>query len=214
MYGGGRRIDRLALAVHATAVVVIVVLTGFLIAKYDSTAPSAGMDHARKWLDEQRRALDPRKPAPPPPAKPQPKRAPAFELLDLRPAKEKRDYDAPDEGFRVLGDTSLPPDRISVFRQHAGTRLAGKQVHLQKLMSLYVHTPADPRQQEHWQIPEMRSAPYWIVCEVALMVDGQPGRGRATSRFGGVMADLPRVHRAVLLEAIDQAIISLPGGIR
>jgi hypothetical protein len=213
MYGGGRRIDRLALAVHATAVALIVVVAGFLIAKYDSTVPSTAMDEARKWLDEQRRSLDPHKPAPPPPvAKPQPKRAVEFQVVDMRPAKEKRDHDALDsEGFQVLGDASLPPDRITVFRQHADARLAGKQVHLQKLMCLYVRTPADLRQQEMWQIGEMRSAPYWIVCEVAMMVDGQPVRGRVAHRFGGVVADLPRVHRIALLAAIDQAIAALPG---
>ena len=222
MNPAGRRIDRVALAVHAIAVAVIVVLTGFLISKYDRSAPepsaprvATAVEEARKWLDEQRRALDPRKPVPPPPppvAKPQPKRPPTFELVDLRPAKEKRDHDALEsEGFQILGDGSLPPDRVAVFRQHAGARLAGKQVHLQKLMTLYVRTPVDPRQHEIWHIPQMRNAPYWIVCEVALMVDGQAARGRVTRGFGGVAADLPRVHRAALLEATDQAIASLSG---
>jgi hypothetical protein len=61
-----------------------------------------------------------------------------------------------------------------------------------------------------WRIPDMRSAAYWIICDIGFVVDGQAANGRATRGFDGDPAKLPTEQRHALLTAIDQAIATLP----
>jgi len=221
------RVDRLALTVHATALALIAVLSGLLLFKVmsvpETPKPAERDSRLAQALNELRKRLEPAK-AVPPPAVPRPapkaavpvQKAPpmsSLQLVDLRPMKEKRDYDAMgEEGFQVLGDSRLVPDQLSVLRERLATRLgqrvAGKPVQLSKLMTLHVRTPSRDAERM-WGIPGMRSAPYWIICDVAFAVDGRGGRGRAARGFSGDAAQVDGEHRRALLDAIDQAIAQL-----
>ena len=246
-----RRLDPLALTVMAVALAAVVGIASYLVFRLRSDAPPPEAGDARlrdavaeveKWIEGMKAPPPPvakppvAKPAPPPSLQPAPQaavppppRAAAakrFQVTDLRPPKEKRDYDAGEaEGYQVLGDDRFIPDRVSVLHERlaakAGERLAGKQLQLTQLISWYVRTPKAAlieqgpgmprvRPEEVWRIPQMRDAEYWIICDITLRVDGQQARGRSTRGFDGSAAALPEQHRRALLTAIDQVIAALP----
>lgn len=176
-----------------------------------------------RWIEEQR-ARPPEPPAPKPAAKPAPQPKPAppvvaapppaqakgLELQDLRPAKEKRDYDASAaEGFSVVGDAAFDPDRLMVLRERLAAKgVAGTNVQVTRLMSLSVSTPRG--REEVWRIPGMSRHPHWAICEIAISVDGRSAQGRGVDGFSGDAANFMTHHQRALLSAIDQAIGALP----
>ena len=224
-----KRIDPLALAVHGGLIAVVIGVVVFLAWQISSRpkAPEPAAERgiadllgdARKWIDEQRPRPAPPKPKPQPPvSRPAPvaktsppppaeKPAAALRIDDLRPAKEKRDYDS-GEGFFVHGDDDFIPDRLTVLRQRLaakGVSAAGVQV--TKLMSVSVRT--SPAQEAAWRIPGMSRYPYWAICEVGIVVDGRRAQARAIEGFSD-QAELKGGHDRALLSAIDQAIRVLP----
>jgi hypothetical protein len=150
-----------------------------------------------------------------------------FDLADMRPMKEKRDYDAGEaQGYQVLGDERFVPDRIFVLREQlaskAGDRVAGKRVEVRQLISWHVRTPktalvdvgpgmAPMEPEKVWRIAELRKAAYWVICDVIVLFEGQAAIGRGTQGFDRP-ADMARQHERALLAAIDQAIRALPAG--
>ena len=248
-----RRFDPLAVAFVSIALVTVLAVSTYVLYRMRTEAPApatppaaddGSIDKAvgeiRKWLEERRpQPAPPVAKAPPPaPMKPTPlppvaKLPPAppgaasmrFDLADMRPMKEKRDYDAGEaQGYQVLGDERFVPDRLFVLREQlaakAGDRLAGKRVEVRQLISWYVRTPkaalvdvgpgmAPMEPEKVWRISELRKAAYWVICDVILVVDGQTAIGRGTQGFDHP-ADLAGRHERALVAAIEGAIRALP----
>ena len=148
---------------------------------------------------------------------------PGFELIDLRPAKDRMSGD-PGDGSFVAGDAEFSPDRLSLLRQHlaavAGAKLGGKRVEVQRLVTWYVRTPqarlvergaglAPVPAEEYFDLPALRTFPYWVVCVVELSVDGRRLHGRGVVGFAGEAPNFASRHRQALFSAIQQSIRTL-----
>lgn len=145
---------------------------------------------------------------------------PPFDLVDMRPNKDKMSHD-PGDGSFVAGDAEFSPERLSLLRQHlnavASAKLAGRRVEVGRLVTSYVRTPkaqtierggglAPMPAEEYFDLPKLRSFPFWVICFLELHVDGRRLHGRGVVGFGGDAPDFARHHRQALVGAINQAI--------
>ena len=145
-----------------------------------------------------------------------------FEFVDMRPPKDKMRSD-PGDGSLVAGDADFTPDRLSLVRQHLNAvvagKLAGKRVEVGRLVTYYVRTPktqmiergaglAPMPAEQYFDLPKLRSFPYWVVCWLELSVDGRALAGRGIVGFAGE-PDFPAQHRRALIGAVNEAILKL-----
>jgi len=63
--------------------------------------------------------------------------------------------------------------------------------------------------EELWRIPELRKFRYWVICDVAVGVDGRIARGRGVRGFNEEPANFAAHHQAAFLQAIEGVIGSL-----
>ena len=222
-----RRYDPAAVVVNLAAIAVFVGAAGYLAVSVwkDASAPKPPPPVAAKPAPPAPRVVA--RPAPPPRpvvAKPAPPRAEVakppvrrgFELVDIRPRKEKIDYDPGEAyGYVVVGDAAF--DRLGMLRDRltaqAGHQLDGKRVEVQQLLTWHVRTPqarlveAGPglppmTPEEMWQLPDLRKFRYWVICDVAVLVEGRRASGRGAQGFDA-RADFAASHQRALLRAID-----------
>jgi hypothetical protein len=194
-----RRLDPLAAAIYGAALAALLGVGGYLVVSLWRYQPPLGSP----------------KPAVAPMAAPASAER-TFELVDLRPRKEKIDFNPGDEyGYVVVGDERF--DRVAALRdrlaEQAGHVLEGKQVQVQQLLTWYVRTPQTPLvetgpglkpmpPEQVWQIPDLRKHRYWAICVVAVVVDGRRASGRGVSGFNAE-TEFGEHHRRALLQAIN-----------
>ena len=147
-------------------------------------------------------------------------------LTDKRPTQDKVDTPPreplPYSGY-VVGDEHFSPDRVSILRNRlateVGTKLQGKQVVLTRLHSLNINTRptnldvlisgARPVSTAELGIASSQQFRYWIICEIAIVVDGATYYGRGFDGYSGPLVDYPGHHRKALMTAIDQIVAQL-----
>ena len=140
-----------------------------------------------------------------------------FELVDKRFPKDTIAVELGD-GSRTAADTEFAPERLAIVRERLaalkGRQLAGKRVEVTQLVTWYLRTPqaAAIEQggrlppipvEEYFQIPQLRTHPYWVICAVEVLVDGRRTGGRGVVGFDGETADFASHHRQALIGAVN-----------